>query len=154
MVGTFYIISGFVGQSGVMSLADLNTLEGAGMEIGGHTVLHPSLPTLDPDEMKREVCEDRNWLLQRGFDAYSFAYPYTTHDATSEAAVAACGFNSGRSGGELVSGGESVPPSEGVCGADAAGGREHDVGRDDEVVGDVGPAERWRLGAAPDPRCV
>ncbi len=111
MVGTFYIISGYLGQEGVMSLADLNTLAGAGMEIGGHTVLHPSLPGLDPDEMKREVCENRNWLLQHGFEAYDFAYPYTTHDAVSEAVVAGCGFNSGRAGGELGSGAESVPAS-------------------------------------------
>src|ERR1039457_4620029 len=45
MAGTFYIISGWIGQPGFMSLANLNTLAANGDEIGGKTVNNSDPPT-------------------------------------------------------------------------------------------------------------
>jgi len=52
--GTFYIITGFVGDnSGNMTLSQLHSLYNAGNEIGGHTVLHPDLAEVSASEATR-----------------------------------------------------------------------------------------------------
>jgi peptidoglycan/xylan/chitin deacetylase (PgdA/CDA1 family) len=115
MDATFFIISSVVGQPGVMSLSDLNTLEASGMEIAAHTVYHRNLTALSSDEAMRELCLGRNWLLDRGFDIYSFAHPYDATNATVKQLAAACGYNSARTGGQLLCNpghacAETVPP--------------------------------------------
>ncbi len=99
--GTFYINSGFVGAPGYLTLANLQALKSAGHEIGGHTLSHPDLTTLSPDEVKRQICNDRSALLQQGFAVRSFAYPFAALNATAKAAVQACGYNSARGLGDL-----------------------------------------------------
>jgi peptidoglycan/xylan/chitin deacetylase (PgdA/CDA1 family) len=62
-------------------------------EIGGHTVTHPALPTLDPAARRQEIREGRlacERLVQRPIAG--FAYPHGAHDADSRAAVEECGF--------------------------------------------------------------
>jgi peptidoglycan/xylan/chitin deacetylase (PgdA/CDA1 family) len=62
-------------------------------EIGGHTVTHPVLPTLSPEERRHEIlcgklaCERLVKQLITGF-----AYPHGAVDADSRAAVQECGF--------------------------------------------------------------
>ena len=115
MKATFFIISSTVGQPGVMSVSDLNTLKASGMEIGAHTVFHRDLQNLTSDEAKRELCLSRNWLMDRGFDVYDMAYPYDSTNASVKQLVAACGYNGARSGGQLQCDAnhacsETVPP--------------------------------------------
>jgi peptidoglycan/xylan/chitin deacetylase (PgdA/CDA1 family) len=62
-------------------------------EIGGHTVTHPALPTLDPAQRRHEILEGKRMcerLAQRRIAG--FAYPHGAHDAESRAAVEECGF--------------------------------------------------------------
>jgi polysaccharide deacetylase/Big-like domain-containing protein len=97
MHATFYIVSGYIGvNSGYMTLPQVQALYNAGNEIAGHTVLHPYLTQLTPDEATREICQGRNTLLNWGFPVTDFAYPYSDYNAAVEAAVQQCGFNSGR----------------------------------------------------------
>src|ERR1039457_2900783 len=103
MAGTFYIISGWIGQPGFMSLANLNTLAANGDEIGGKTVNNSDLPTLADAEAQREICQGRNVLLADGFKVTDFAYPFADLNATDETLVKACGFNSGRGVGNVAS---------------------------------------------------
>ena len=115
MKATYFIISSQVGLPGVMSLANLNALKADGMEIGAHTVLHRNLPTLSSDEAKRELCQSRAWLTDKGFDIYDMAYPYDETNASVELSAAACGYNSARAGSRLACDGtqacaETVPP--------------------------------------------
>ena len=124
MAGTFYVISGWIGQTGFMSLSDLQTLAAQGQEIGGKTVNNSDLPTLSDAEAEREICQGRNVLLADGFPVTDFAYPFADLNATDETLVKACGFNSGRGVGDLNSldpGGclfpdcpyaESIPPAD------------------------------------------
>ena len=102
MKATFFIISSVVGQPGVMSLNDLNTLKASGMEIGAHTVYHRNLTTLSSDEAMRELCMSRNWLMDRGFSIYEYAHPYDLTNATVKQLAAACGYNGARTGGQLL----------------------------------------------------
>lgn len=77
-----------------MTEAELRELAaGRLFEIGGHTVTHPVLPTLDPAERRREILESRaacERVLERSIAG--FAYPHGAHDADSRSAVRECGF--------------------------------------------------------------
>jgi hypothetical protein len=124
MAGTFYIISGWLGLPGFMSLADVNTLKANGDEIGGKTVNNSDLPTLPNDEAEREICQGRNVLLNDGFSVTDFAYPFADLNVTDETLAKTCGFNSGRGVGDINSlepGGcaapncpyaETIPPAD------------------------------------------
>jgi peptidoglycan/xylan/chitin deacetylase (PgdA/CDA1 family) len=115
MHATFFVNTGpiLAGDPSRMSWSDLNSLYAAGNEITGHTVDHVNIQPLSPAEAEAEVCTDRNTLLAQGFAPESFAYPFGSFDATSEAVVHYCGYNSGRGvSGISKSGpyGETIPP--------------------------------------------
>jgi peptidoglycan/xylan/chitin deacetylase (PgdA/CDA1 family) len=120
MHGTFYIITGQTNLSGYMSQADVSALAADGNEIGGHTVDHPDLTTLSPDDAKREICNGRVTLLNWGFSVKNFAYPFGSTNPTVEKIAADCGYNSARSVGGVVSPGacdgcdyaETIPPAD------------------------------------------
>lgn len=101
MKGTFFINSGSLGAPGYLTYANLDTLKADGMEIGGHTLNHPDLPTIPIDEVKRQICNDRAALLSHGFAVRSFAYPFADATPAIEAIVQSCGYNSGRGLGDL-----------------------------------------------------
>ncbi len=61
----------------MMSWADLKTLQKAGWEIGSHTMSHPRLPRLSPEEQKHELQKSR--LIIGDFleeIPQTLAYPY------------------------------------------------------------------------------
>ncbi|TFC21556.1 cell wall-binding repeat-containing protein [Cryobacterium sp. MDB2-10] len=101
MKGTFFITTGFIDNPGWLTRADLTSIAAAGHEIAGHTVTHPDLLTLPADEATRQVCQGRATLADWGFPTRSFAYPFATADAATEAIVQACGFNSARGLGDI-----------------------------------------------------
>ena len=120
MVGTFYINSGLIGLPGYMTRSQLDDIAAHGHEIGGHTVSHQDLTTLDADEQNRQICQDRNTLLSWGFQVTSFAYPFANLSPSLEGLVQHCGYNSARAVGDLRSptscedcpGTEPVPPAD------------------------------------------
>lgn len=117
---TFFVNSARVDAPGYMTRAQLESLESAGHEIGGHTVAHADLPALPAAEQRRQVCGDRVALLNMGFTVKNFAYPYGNADGTSEQVARDCGYNSARRVGGIVSPGgcngcdhaETVPPAD------------------------------------------
>jgi peptidoglycan/xylan/chitin deacetylase (PgdA/CDA1 family) len=118
MSATFFINTGpiLAGDAAHMTVAQLTDLYNAGNDIAGHTVDHANIQPLSTADARAEVCTDRNTLLGWGFQPTSFAYPFGSYNAASEAVVHDCGYNSGRT----VSGvsihvaknkiGETVPP--------------------------------------------
>ncbi|MBI3161204.1 MAG: polysaccharide deacetylase family protein [Chloroflexi bacterium] len=106
---TFYIVSGFTDTNGFMTENQLRDLYNDGNEIGGHTLSHVNLPDVRGADLEREICDDRNNLLARGFDAMSFAYPYGHFDDVARQAVIDCGYSNARG----VSGGpDTIPPAD------------------------------------------
>ena len=99
--GTFYIISGVVGNANYLTQANLKTIADAGNEIGGHTVDHIDLATATPAEATRQVCNDRATLTGWGFAVTSFAYPFASQNAAAQDVVKNCGYNSARGLGDL-----------------------------------------------------
>jgi peptidoglycan/xylan/chitin deacetylase (PgdA/CDA1 family) len=99
--GTFFINSGTIDSPGFLTRADLNAIAASGNEIGGHTVSHPNFSTFTYDEIKRQVCEDRNTLLAWGFPVRNFAYPFGYVTPEIKQIVTDCGYNSARGLGGL-----------------------------------------------------
>jgi peptidoglycan/xylan/chitin deacetylase (PgdA/CDA1 family) len=66
-------------------------------EIGGHTLTHPRLPTLSPDEARREIVEGKLDLEQSlGHAVTSFCYPYGAYSKEHPALVQAAGYTVAR----------------------------------------------------------
>jgi peptidoglycan/xylan/chitin deacetylase (PgdA/CDA1 family) len=65
------------GDGAMMDEAELRELAAAGWELGGHTVSHADLSTLDYDGARREI-EEGNSALERltGVPVQTFAYPF------------------------------------------------------------------------------
>jgi peptidoglycan/xylan/chitin deacetylase (PgdA/CDA1 family) len=63
------------------------------VEIGAHTVWHPWLPLLRPDEQRAEIIGSKEWLQQfLGEEILTFAYPDGAHHTETKAVVAEGGF--------------------------------------------------------------
>jgi peptidoglycan/xylan/chitin deacetylase (PgdA/CDA1 family) len=110
---TFYLNSSRLGGVGLdasayMTTEDARALLAAGHEIGGHTISHLAMPTLDPDEQRRQACDDRARLLALGFPVRAFAYPRGATNAETAALVAECGYDSAR----LTDGLSEAEPAE------------------------------------------
>jgi peptidoglycan/xylan/chitin deacetylase (PgdA/CDA1 family) len=117
MHATFFLNTGpiLAGDPAHMTWADLHTMFSAGDEIAGHTIDHADLKPLSVAAAEHEACDDRNTLLAQGFAPESLAYPFGSFDATSEAVVHYCGYNSGRGvAGVRKTGpfGETIPPAD------------------------------------------
>jgi peptidoglycan/xylan/chitin deacetylase (PgdA/CDA1 family) len=120
MAGTFYINSSFVGSSGSMTRANLETLNANGHEIGGHSFNHPALISVSAAEANRQICTDRNTLLSWGFEVTSFAYPFSDFNPSVKSTVQTCGYNTARAVGGLLSpiscgdcpAAEPIPPAD------------------------------------------
>ncbi len=108
MRGTFYVNSGRVNGTGFLSLSQLLAWQEQGHEIAGHTTGHVNLPTLEPDEARRQVCNDRVALLGMGFEVTSFAYPFGASNALTEQIADECGYNSARGVGDVNN---PIPPT-------------------------------------------
>jgi peptidoglycan/xylan/chitin deacetylase (PgdA/CDA1 family)/GT2 family glycosyltransferase len=87
----------------LLTPADASRVNGA-MAFGAHSRTHPSLPSLEPTELEREVGGCREELESAlGTAVSTFAYPYGERSPAVEEAVrragflAACGISPGRS---------------------------------------------------------
>jgi peptidoglycan/xylan/chitin deacetylase (PgdA/CDA1 family) len=72
---------------------ELRALDGGAVEVGAHTVSHPSLPKHSPNVQKQEIQESKRWLEDfLGRSVGAFAYPYGDHSRATAALVAQAGF--------------------------------------------------------------
>ena len=118
VTASFFVNSGTVGSSkNFMTWTHLATLASAGNDIGGKTVHGINLKaTSDAATKTREVCDDREALMQRGLDPRTFAYPFGAFDQTAKDIVRSCGYGNARTSGGLSPGGpvyaEPMPPRD------------------------------------------
>lgn len=101
MRATFYVNSSRIGSASsdlprYMTLDEVKALQAAGHELGGHTKHHLPLALLEPDEVVRQVCGDRQQLLLLGLDVQHFAYPFESHTEDVARIVESCGYRSAR----------------------------------------------------------
>ncbi|SEE35349.1 S-layer homology domain-containing protein [Arthrobacter alpinus] len=103
LVGTFYITTSWIGDTGYLTQADLHNFVADGNEIGGHTVTHPDLTQLSTAAATKEICDGRTTLQSWGFTVDSFAYPFAEENASVENDAKSCGYTSARGLGDLHS---------------------------------------------------
>jgi hypothetical protein len=98
-----------------LSVAQLQTIYGHVNEIGGHTLDHVNVQPLPTAEARREVCTDRNNLLDMGFKPTTFAYPFASFDAGSEDVAHYCNYNDASATAGLTLKGpvaNTIPPAD------------------------------------------
>jgi len=77
--GVFYVISGGLGDEGLVGVVELQEMAAAGWEIGSHSHSHADLSKISGDASYREVVSSREVLEDAlGFPVRSFAYPFGT----------------------------------------------------------------------------
>jgi peptidoglycan/xylan/chitin deacetylase (PgdA/CDA1 family) len=112
LTGTFYVNTDRVGgSSNCLDWTGVEELASAGHEVGGHTSCHVDLSSASPDEAREEIAGDRRALVERGYEARSFAYPYGALSPAARELAAAAGYSSARRSWGLAGDGatESVP---------------------------------------------
>ena len=106
MRGTFYIIDSAIGDARYLTWPQVRALADAGHEIGGHTVTHPHLQSLSPQDQRAEICDNRATLIRRGFRVTDFSYPYGEADPPLPSVARRCGYTTARDATGLVDHGD------------------------------------------------
>lgn len=76
------------GDGAMMTETELQELAAAGWELGGHTMTHPDLSTLDYDTCRREIADGRDELERiTGARVETFAYPLGRYGPAAITAV-------------------------------------------------------------------
>jgi peptidoglycan/xylan/chitin deacetylase (PgdA/CDA1 family) len=100
---TVFVVSGYCGRQNnwpsqpkdngvpaaeLLRWSEVEELARAGIEIGGHTVTHPRMSLLSPQETEEELLQSRAAIEDRiGRPVRSFAYPYGESTPAVRAAV-------------------------------------------------------------------
>jgi peptidoglycan/xylan/chitin deacetylase (PgdA/CDA1 family) len=80
-------------EQGGMTKAMVNDLLRAGWEVDSHTVTHPDLTTLTPEQLRTELVDSRKQIRQLfGQPANFFCYPAGRYNPTVVAAVRSAGY--------------------------------------------------------------
>jgi hypothetical protein len=98
-----------------LSVAQVQTIAGDGNEVGGHTLEHVNVQPLPAAEARRQVCADRNNLLDMGVKPTTFAYPFASFDAGSEDVAHFCNYNDASATAGLTLKGpaaNTIPPAD------------------------------------------
>jgi peptidoglycan/xylan/chitin deacetylase (PgdA/CDA1 family) len=96
-VASSAVTTGFIGTPEHMTAAQIIGLQESGWEIMAHTVTHPNLKSLEPQEIEVELSESRASLEKIGVKAINLVYPYNKNDGVVRK-IAAQHFRSGRGG--------------------------------------------------------
>jgi peptidoglycan/xylan/chitin deacetylase (PgdA/CDA1 family) len=91
-----FIIAGQLGWPGRLTADEVRDLAGRGLEIGSHSMTHPSMARIPPAQARQEALDSKRQLEALiGRPVTAFAYPYgTLADFDPEVAdiLAACGY--------------------------------------------------------------
>jgi len=90
---TFYITAGFLDKPGYLSTAQLHQLSSLGFQIGCHSMTHPYLNDLGPEDLHREIVEARSRLQDvTGSVVEHFSCPGGRYDDRTVALVKQAGY--------------------------------------------------------------
>lgn len=79
--------------AGMMSWEQVRELAAEGHEVGSHSMTHALLPDCDDRQLRREIAESRERLLEvTGSEVASFCYPNGSYDRRCLAEVRAAGY--------------------------------------------------------------
>lgn len=78
---SFCVNTARVGNTGIMTWEQIETLHSAGIEVASHTHNHYNLTTLTDEQLDAELSASRNALSEHGIDAQFLVYPGGHADA-------------------------------------------------------------------------
>jgi peptidoglycan/xylan/chitin deacetylase (PgdA/CDA1 family) len=94
LAATVYVTTGYIDGTTLplvperpMTWSQIEDLDSAGWEISSHTRTHPRLSEVSPDQLQDEVVGAKQVLVEHGFPAQGFAYPFSNQDAAVRALV-------------------------------------------------------------------
>ncbi len=95
-VGAANLWTGPLDERPLMGWQEIRTLADEGVQFGSHTLTHPRLTSLTPEELARELADSRLALEDElALTVTTIAYPWGDHDATVQSAAWAAGFEYG-----------------------------------------------------------
>jgi peptidoglycan/xylan/chitin deacetylase (PgdA/CDA1 family)/major membrane immunogen (membrane-anchored lipoprotein) len=120
---TFYVPTNWIDKSFAATMAwwQLDDLYRDGNELGGMGRDHKDLTdSATTTEYKTaQVCDDRQRLVQQGYDPQTFDYPAGAYNAAAKSIVQGCGYAAARASGGLSATGptyaETVPPKDSLA---------------------------------------
>jgi peptidoglycan/xylan/chitin deacetylase (PgdA/CDA1 family) len=83
--GTFFTVCNFIGTTGHMNWAQINTLQKEGHDIESHSTDHKHLSKLSDVELQYEIGQSRQCLANHGIRSTIFAYPFA--DGSNKPAI-------------------------------------------------------------------
>lgn len=90
---TFYIpANSLMGGSCLCNLKNHPDL----FRLGGHTINHPLLTRIPPEQARREIFETADWIRAKGFEPYSFCCPRGYANDEIRAWIKEAGFSENR----------------------------------------------------------
>lgn len=96
MVGSFFIITGMMGQPERVTADQVKEMAKHGMSIGSHTVSHRALAELSAEEATQELCVSKSVLEDLlGSEVNAIAYPRGSYTAETIELGKTCGYNAG-----------------------------------------------------------
>jgi peptidoglycan/xylan/chitin deacetylase (PgdA/CDA1 family) len=83
MIGTFGIVSGFIGSPGYLTWDQVREMRDAGMEIISHSATHPGLGGVGPEQLADEIAGSKQAIeTEAGVPVQALIYPYGEPFAT------------------------------------------------------------------------
>lgn len=77
----------YVGETGKLTVDQLDALVAAGWDLANHTYGHRNVEELPPAAVRESLDRSQSWLSEHGFDVDAFVYPYGAYDGAALAAV-------------------------------------------------------------------
>lgn len=95
---TLFVQSNLIGGVNKLTLANLQTLYGAGWDLGNHTTDHSDLTAITVSEAQGKVQDCTSYLLSNGFSraAYHLSYPLGATNAAVNTMLETIGMKTGR----------------------------------------------------------
>lgn len=92
---TIFLTTSFIGTERYLSWDEVKAMDGAGISFGGHTVTHPRLTRIRPEEAKEEILKSKQEIESRiGKHCSCFCYPYGDVNEAVKELVRECGYES------------------------------------------------------------
>lgn len=83
LIGTFFVYTRPIDHAPYMTWAQLQEMSAAGMDIQAHTLTHPHLRALSPDEAMKEIADSKSIIETRlGKPVVAFDYPFGEYNAS------------------------------------------------------------------------
>jgi peptidoglycan/xylan/chitin deacetylase (PgdA/CDA1 family) len=95
LIGTFFVYTTPIDRNPYLSWTQVIEMSNAGMDIQAHSLTHPHLRTLVPEEAFKEIAESKRILEKRlGKPVVAFDYPFGEYDNAVIDLVKRAGFES------------------------------------------------------------